>query len=51
MEIQVAPQSAAPVIREREVIREVVMVPCKYCSGLMPQTETSCPHCGAKRTV
>jgi sporulation-control protein spo0M len=51
MEIQVAPPSAAPVIREKEIIREVVMVPCKYCSGLMPQTETSCPHCGAKRTV
>jgi hypothetical protein len=34
----------------REVIvKEVVMVPCKYCSGLMPQTATFCPHCGAPR--
>jgi hypothetical protein len=51
MELQVAPPSAAPVIREREVIREVVMIPCKYCGALMPQTETGCPHCGAKRTT
>lgn len=51
MEVQVAQPSAASVIREREVIREVVMIPCKYCGALMPQTETSCPHCGAKRTV
>jgi hypothetical protein len=51
MEIQVAPPSASPVIREREVIREVVMIPCKYCQGLMPQTATACPHCGAQRTV
>lgn len=50
-EIQVAPPGASPVIREREVIREVVMIPCKYCGALMPQTETACPHCGAKRTV
>jgi len=40
---------AAPVVKE--VIREVVMIPCKYCGGLMPQTQTVCPSCGAKRTV
>jgi hypothetical protein len=41
--------AAAPVIKE--VVREVVMIPCKYCGGLMPQTQTSCPNCGAKRTI
>lgn len=51
MEIQVAQQSASPVIKEREVIREVVMIPCKYCGALMPQTDTACPRCGAKRTA
>jgi hypothetical protein len=49
-EIQVTQPSPAPVVREKEVIREVVMIPCKYCGGLMPQTETVCPNCGAKRT-
>jgi len=49
-EVQVSPPSAQPVIREKEIVREVVMIPCKYCGALMPQTETVCPHCGAKRT-
>jgi hypothetical protein len=40
---------AAPV--QREVIRTVVMIPCKYCQGLMDQTLTVCPNCGAKRTI
>ncbi len=51
LEVQVAQPSAAPVIKEREVIREVVMIPCKYCGTLFPQTETVCPNCGARRTV
>ncbi len=36
---------------KREVIRTVVMIPCKYCQSLMDQTLTVCPNCGAKRTV
>ncbi|MEM2027731.1 MAG: hypothetical protein QW145_04500 [Candidatus Bathyarchaeia archaeon] len=51
LEIQVAQPAAAPVVKEREVIREVVMVPCKYCGTLFPQTEIVCPHCGARRTA
>jgi len=35
----------------REVIREVVVIPCKYCGTLFPQTAIFCPHCGAKRTA
>ncbi|MGQ9718469.1 MAG: hypothetical protein ACUVWK_01235 [Nitrososphaerales archaeon] len=50
IEIQVA-QSATSIIKEREVIREVIMIPCKYCEALMPQTATACPNCGARRTV
>jgi len=34
----------------QEVIREVVVIPCKYCGTLFPQTATFCPHCGARRT-
>ncbi len=29
--------------------KEVAMVPCEYCEGLMPQTATSCPNCQAPR--
>jgi len=50
VEIQVAPPSASPVIKEKEILREVVMIPCKYCGTLMVQTETLCPKCGARRT-
>jgi hypothetical protein len=46
----VAPTMQAAVV-QREVIRTVVMIPCKYCQGLMDQTLTVCPTCGAKRTV
>jgi hypothetical protein len=50
-ELQVIPAAAQPVIREKEIVREIVMIPCKYCQGLMDQTLTICPNCGAKRTV
>jgi len=50
------PQSISPtsqhsvVTKEKEtILREVVMIPCKYCGGLMPQTSVYCPNCGAKR--
>jgi sporulation-control protein spo0M len=36
---------------QKEVIRTVVMIPCRYCQGLMDQTLTVCPNCGAKRTI
>ena len=45
-----APQEQNPaIIREKETIREVVLIPCAYCSGLMPQTAIFCPNCGARR--
>jgi Ca2+/Na+ antiporter len=44
------PRGPTTIIREREVIREIVMLPCKYCGALMPQTSVFCPHCGARRT-
>jgi hypothetical protein len=39
----------ASVKEVKEVVREVVLIPCAYCSGLMPQTSTFCPNCGARR--
>ena len=50
-EIHVArPQvnQSSPIIM-KEVTREVVLIPCAYCSGLMPQTSIFCPNCGARR--
>ncbi len=44
------PDKAGKTVREREVIvKEIVMVPCQYCGGLMPQTSFFCPNCGARR--
>jgi len=37
--------------QKKEVPREIVMMPCKYCGALFPQTATFCPNCGAKRTA
>jgi len=43
------PPPPLPTTREREVItREIVMVKCDYCGGLIPQTAIFCPNCGAK---
>ena len=47
--VQAVQGQAAPV--QREVVRTIVMIPCKYCQGLMDQTLTVCPNCGAKRSV
>ena len=33
----------------KEVTKEVVLIPCSYCGGLMPQTSVFCPNCGARR--
>jgi len=38
-------------IEKARALKEIVMVPCHYCGGLMPQTSTFCPNCGAKRTT
>lgn len=53
-EIQVftpSPTIQAQATVQKEIVRTIVMIPCKYCQGLMEQTLTVCPNCGAKRTV
>jgi hypothetical protein len=50
-EIQVIAPSVQPAAVQKEVVRTVVMIPCKYCQGLMDQTLTVCPNCGAQRTI
>lgn len=44
------PLKSAEITTPREVIvKEIVMVPCAYCGGLMPNTASFCPCCGAPR--
>ncbi len=38
-----------PVIKEREVIRQIVKIRCPYCGNLYNETYDNCPHCGGKR--
>ncbi len=52
-EIQVVPPpptvvTGQPVVKE--VVREIVRIPCRYCGTLFDQVEIACPNCGAKRT-
>ena len=42
-------QVVIPTIQKEVITREVVMIPCQYCGGLMVQTATFCSNCGAKR--
>lgn len=37
----------AQVVREREIIKEIVKVPCRYCGNLVPVTASKCPTCSA----
>lgn len=36
-----------PMMREREVIRETVLIQCRNCGHRSPQGTTRCPNCGA----
>jgi len=48
MELQVIRPAGGPtVVKEKEV----AMIPCEYCAGVMPETATSCPNCGAPRKI
>jgi RNA polymerase subunit RPABC4/transcription elongation factor Spt4 len=35
------------VYKEKEIIREIVKVPCDYCGSLVDVTSEHCPGCGA----
>lgn len=39
-------RSRENVIREKEVIREIVKIPCKYCGVLVENTAITCQKCG-----
>jgi len=37
---------------EKERLRKaIIMNPCQYCGGLVPQGSAECPNCGAKRST
>ena len=38
-------------LEKERLNKAIIMVPCKYCGGLVPQASTECPNCGAKRTL
>jgi len=46
---RVGQPAISPGFAEKEVIKEIVLVPCAYCGSLMPQTSLVCPHCGARK--
>lgn len=43
------PMSQNVPIQKEVITKEVVMLPCDYCGGLMPQTSIFCPNCGASK--
>jgi uncharacterized OB-fold protein len=49
-QLQPPPTYTPQIVREKEtIIKEVVMIPCKYCGALSPQISTFCPNCGVKK--
>jgi len=45
---KISKKSAVETIREREVIRERVLILCPFCSAKVEQGASFCPHCGGK---
>ena len=39
------------VIKEREIIKEIVKIRCPYCNNLYDEKEDKCPYCGGVKTV
>jgi len=37
------------VIREREIIKEIVKIRCPYCNNLYDEIEDRCPNCGGRK--
>jgi rubrerythrin len=36
-------------LEKERLSKAIIMIPCQYCGGLIPQCSTLCPNCGAKR--
>jgi DNA-directed RNA polymerase subunit RPC12/RpoP len=42
-------EERATVVKEREIIREIVKIRCPYCNNLYDEKYDKCPNCGGKR--
>jgi hypothetical protein len=38
-------------LEKERLNKAIIMIPCQYCGGLVPQASPSCPNCGAKRAA
>ena len=44
------PTAESPtIVKEREIIKEIVKIRCPYCNNLYDEKYDKCPHCGGKR--
>ena len=41
------PQIVREVIKEKEIVREVVRIRCRHCGTLFEEKSSKCPNCGA----
>jgi rubrerythrin len=44
-------ETIQPVIKEKEIIKEIVKIRCPYCNNLYDEKEDKCPHCGGVKAV
>ena len=38
-------------LEKERLSKTIIMIPCQYCGGLVPQASALCPNCGAKRAT
>ncbi len=38
-------------LEKERLSKTIIMIPCQYCGGLVPQASVLCPNCGAKRAT
>jgi flagellar basal body-associated protein FliL len=41
---------AQPMVKEKEIIREVVKIRCSYCGNLYDENQDKCPYCGGGKS-
>jgi CHASE3 domain sensor protein len=39
-----------PIVKEKEIIREVVKMRCSYCGNLYGENQDKCPYCGGGKS-
>ena len=38
-------------LEKERLSKAIIMIPCQYCGGLVPQASAECSNCGAKRAT